>query len=534
MEEGDVGKVEEGIRTLEELCTKQGILFEQEYVERAIAALEPEGEVASRALARLISDLLACRSPKLPLVLQVAQRLEPAQPLIDAVLAVKGADELAPTPTGGSFTPEISGGGRVGWTTGTAQRIRGAAAETLEKLTGVVVDAAAVGRPGADMEGADLAEADLGQANLKGANLKGANLRGATLRRAQLMEANLEGADLRGANLYFADLTGANLRQADLRDANLYMANLTDAVLTGAHVAGANVQGGATMPDGTRGGRLSDLEEFTHAPAAQADQASREPAQQQDAPQEAKPPAGPTEALRQLRTEVASFSERYPASRGIGGAGVARAEAQIPWICRTLNDAANALETRRDPFGNPITQEQVAGGLIQLTKMVQESNYITLMDMAYPGIGKALESSMGKLHDIILGLRLVDNGDGTVTDLATGLMWQKADDAGERKYGGALIYCQTLDLAGHDDWRLPRKEELVNLATVGYHGLQRHFPQIKAERYWASTSDEELALLDAQGKIAYTVDFDPGSSNYGQAITYYRSYSYFVRAVRSD
>ena len=35
-------------------------------------------------------------------------------------------------------------------------------------------------------------------------------------------------------------------------------------------------------------------------------------------------------------------------------------------------------------------------------------------------------------------------------------------------------------------------------------------------------------------KIAYTVDFDPDSSNYGRHITYFRTYSYFVRAVRSN
>jgi hypothetical protein len=529
-----VGQIEEGIRTLVELCTEQGILFAQEYVDRAIAALKPEGEAASRALAQLLSELLACRSPKLPLVLQVARHLEPAQPLVDAVMAIKTADELAPAPTRGRFMSEISGGGRVGWTTGTAQRMREAAARTWEKLTGVVVDAGVVGRPGADMEGADLAEADLGQANLKGANLREANLSGATLRHAQLTEANLEGATLRGANLYFADLSGANLKQADLRDANLYMANLTGAIMTGADVAGVNVQGGATMPDGKRSGSLSDLEGFTHAPASQVDQPSDQPAKQSDAPRADEGLAASIAALRRLRAEVAALGERYPASRQMGGAGVARAKDQIPWICRTLDEAADALETKRDPFGNPITQAQVAGGLIKLIAMVREPRYITLMEMAYPGIGKPLEGSMGKLHEIILSLRLVDNGDGTVTDMATGLMWQKADDGGERKYGGALMYCQTLDLAGHDDWRLPRKEELANLATVGYPGLQRHFPDIKAERYWASTSDEELALLDSQGKIAYTVDLDPGSSNYGQAITYYRSYSYFVRAVRSE
>jgi hypothetical protein len=526
-------KVEEGIQTLVELCTESGILYEQEYVERASAALEPEGEAASHAVAQLISELLGCRSPKLQLVLQVAQHLKPAPSLVDAVLAVKAADELVPAPTRGRFTPEIVGGGKVGWTSGTTQRIREAAARTLEKLTGSVVDTAASVRPGADMEGADLAQADLAQANLSGTNLRGANLRGAVLRHARLAEADLEGADLRGANLYFADLSGANLTQADLCDANLYMANLTDAVLTGADVAGANIQGGATMPDGKRSGNITDLEGFTRGPQARGDRTPDQPGNQADAPQEREDLlAAPIAALRRLKAEVAALGERYPASQRAGGPDMARVQIQLPWICRTLNEAADALETKRDPFGNPITQMQVTNGLRKLISMVRDPQYLTTMEMAYPGIGGPLESGMGKVQDIVFSLRLVDNGDGTVTDLATSLVWQKADDSGELQYGAALVYCQMLELAGHDDWRLPRKEELVDLATVGYGFLGRYFPEIKAERYWASTSDEELWQFESKGKIAYTVDFDPDSSNYGCPITYFRSYSYFVRAVR--
>ncbi|MFW6135641.1 MAG: HEAT repeat domain-containing protein [Chloroflexota bacterium] len=526
-------RIAKGIRLLEELCSSTGSTGEDGAVQRAVDLLEPEGASGAEALVSLIEDLLACRSPRLGLVLQVAGQLEPAQALVDVVWKVKTADELAPKPAAGRFTPEIVGGGQVGWTTGTAEDIRGAATRALEKLTGVVVDAPAIARPGADLEGADLAEAEFGQANLKGANLRGANLRGATLRHAELTGADLESADLRGANLYFADLSGANLEQADLRDANLYMADLTDAIVTGAGVAGANVQGGATMPDGRRSGRLPDLEEFTRGPAAPVEGPSDQATEQSAVPGQGQAQlAVPIEALRQLRGEVADLAERYPANQG--GAGVPRAEAQIPWICRTLKEAADALETKRDPFGNPITQAQVVGGLVKLTQMVEEPSYIAQMEMVNPGIGKSLEGAMEKVHDVILSLRLADNGDGTVTDIATGLMWQKADESGERKYGGALIYCQMLDLAGHDDWRLPQKEELARLATVGYDGLKRYFPGIQAERYWAETTADELGWAEAPDRIAYTVDFDPASSNYGRPVTYFRTYSYFVRAVRSD
>jgi Protein of unknown function (DUF1566) len=56
-----------------------------------------------------------------------------------------------------------------------------------------------------------------------------------------------------------------------------------------------------------------------------------------------------------------------------------------------------------------------------------------------------------------------DNGDQTVTDNATGLTWQQ-DDSGEGMiWEDALNYCETLDLAGHDDWRLPNAKELQSI-----------------------------------------------------------------------
>jgi hypothetical protein len=57
----------------------------------------------------------------------------------------------------------------------------------------------------------------------------------------------------------------------------------------------------------------------------------------------------------------------------------------------------------------------------------------------------------------------VDNGDGTVTDLATGLMWQKADDGNARNWETALSYADGLNLAGYDDWRLPNAKELQSI-----------------------------------------------------------------------
>jgi hypothetical protein len=56
-----------------------------------------------------------------------------------------------------------------------------------------------------------------------------------------------------------------------------------------------------------------------------------------------------------------------------------------------------------------------------------------------------------------------DNGDGTVSDLATGLMWTRADSRKALNWQQALTWAEGLRLAGHDDWRLPDAKELQSI-----------------------------------------------------------------------
>ncbi|HAK93578.1 MAG TPA: hypothetical protein DCM87_00850 [Planctomycetes bacterium] len=100
--------------------------------------------------------------------------------------------------------------------------------------------------------------------------------------------------------------------------------------------------------------------------------------------------------------------------------------------------------------------------------------------------------------------RFTDNGDGTVTDNCTGLVWQKdtADVNGDGTivweqdtltWQNALKYCESLEFAGHDDWRLPNVRELQSIVDYG-----RRDPSIdpvfgaKSERYWSSSTHVSL------------------------------------------
>jgi len=57
----------------------------------------------------------------------------------------------------------------------------------------------------------------------------------------------------------------------------------------------------------------------------------------------------------------------------------------------------------------------------------------------------------------------IDNGDGTISDLASGLMWQQADSGAGMDWSEALDYCSSLDTGGYDDWRLPNAKELQSI-----------------------------------------------------------------------
>ncbi len=87
---------------------------------------------------------------------------------------------------------------------------------------------------------------------------------------------------------------------------------------------------------------------------------------------------------------------------------------------------------------------------------------------------KAYSISSGPKHfvrcvrgNLSYGVNLFqNNNDGTISDLATGLMWQQADNGSGMDWEHALAYAQTQNNAnylGHNDWRLPNTKEFQSL-----------------------------------------------------------------------
>jgi len=117
---------------------------------------------------------------------------------------------------------------------------------------------------------------------------------------------------------------------------------------------------------------------------------------------------------------------------------------------------------------------------------------------------------------------LVDNGDGTITDLRTGLMWEQAGSDTKYNHQGAMTRCHDLTLAGHADWRLPTVQELISIVDYERRGPAID-PTFKAAAfyYWSATS----FTLPFN---AWFVDFLGGNVFFDG-----KSLDFSVRAVRS-
>lgn len=80
-----------------------------------------------------------------------------------------------------------------------------------------------------------------------------------------------------------------------------------------------------------------------------------------------------------------------------------------------------------------------------------------------------------------------DNGNGTITDNNTGLLWQKTD-GGEMTFENAKAYCDKLTLSGFSDWRLPTCHELfsINYYQVSNPALNPIYFTVTSAEYWWS------------------------------------------------
>lgn len=102
--------------------------------------------------------------------------------------------------------------------------------------------------------------------------------------------------------------------------------------------------------------------------------------------------------------------------------------------------------------------------------------------------------------------RFTDNGDGTISDTSTNLMWQKCqiglseDDCSVgsdvlHTWFEALTEASTNTLAGYDDWRLPNHKELLSIVEqrcVAPAINTTYFPNTTSDNFRTSTPTMSL------------------------------------------
>ncbi len=171
-----------------------------------------------------------------------------------------------------------------------------------------------------------------------------------------------------------------------------------------------------------------------------------------------------------------------------------------------------------------------SGGIISLPRTGQQTSY-------YPGDDGALKMGVAWPNP-----RLVDNGNGTVLDNLTSLLWTKdagtpiigACNAGTMTWQEALDYVACLNTNnyfGYSDWRLPNIIELSSLIDYSQFNpaLPAGYPFVNVQLsayYW--TSDSGCSAVPAN---KYTILFNDGgwTGDWGNNQFNYKNYSWPVR-----
>lgn len=112
----------------------------------------------------------------------------------------------------------------------------------------------------------------------------------------------------------------------------------------------------------------------------------------------------------------------------------------------------------------------------------------------------------------------------TVVDMHTGLIWVNSDADIRRTWEDAISYCQELEFAGSDDWRLPTKFELESIVDYGkFHPALNSVFSCQTSFYWSTTPHMPNPAY------AWSVFCPDGADHW-----VHKSNEYNVRCVRTE
>jgi len=243
---------------------------------------------------------------------------------------------------------------------------------------------------------------------------------------------------------------------------------------------------------------------------------------------------------------TAKFDDKWDGAEATGAGACPDAVLTAP-----MNSyiAAQAAEAASVVAGAPIPD--CAGDLAtceaQPVGQVHETGQTICYDAAGTVIACAGTGQDGELQKGIAN-SFTDNGDGTVTDNLSGLMWAKLSDDGtihdwddlytwDNAFLSKVATLNSGSFAGHSDWRVPNLDELESLRSLGAVSPAT-FSEFntgcvpactvttcsctQSDSYWSSSTYQSAPTY------AWYVYF-----NDGLTYNFYKTFSLYVRGVRA-
>ncbi|EQA61491.1 DUF1566 domain-containing protein [Leptospira alexanderi] len=191
-----------------------------------------------------------------------------------------------------------------------------------------------------------------------------------------------------------------------------------------------------------------------------------------------------------------------------GGQGYA---GKTNWRIPTIKELASLVHYSNNPHINNTSFPNTFSGTKYMTNTADAttpgSNWAINFSAATLGISNEPQGNNINLRCVsgnpIPAFSFVNNGNGTVTDQNTGLLWSQCSEgqAGVGCAGGssdldwtaALNACDVLNLAGRTNWRLPNANELLSIVDFNNNNPAINvvsFPNTPNSNYWTSTTYE--------------------------------------------
>lgn len=181
----------------------------------------------------------------------------------------------------------------------------------------------------------------------------------------------------------------------------------------------------------------------------------------------------------------------------------------------------------------------------------QTNCYNNMQEISFPSEEEAFYGQDAQYETRVMNYQ--DNDDGTVTDLNTGLMWQKSVSE-KVVFDDAVANAYTFNLAGYTDWRLPTIKELFSLIDFnGKTGMSaadsipyintdyfdfEYGDESNGERYidaqWCSSTEYVSTTMEGDHTV-FGVNFADGRiKGYGTEMPGGEEKKFFVRYVREN